>query len=239
MVKRPNFFSGHSQVTPVSLLACTLAWSMAAMAGPPEVVAPPGSRVQWVGKEMVQNGVPMSVRRFDTSMSPKQVLQYYRERWTTGPRRPPVENRVGGWRVIGRQVGGYYVTVQVRPGAGGSEGFIGVSMLPQLKAEPELDREFPRLAGTEVVSDTRSEDEGKSGQTLILRNDYSVITNAQYYREQLPARGWALRQDYSPAGGAEHVQYFERSRESLHIVIAEDPAGGTGVVVNKVKHHAE
>ncbi len=210
-----------------------------AEAAPPEVTAPPDSRVQWVGKDMTHNGVPMSVRRFDTRLSPAAVLQFYRDRWTSGPRRPPVENQVGGWSIIGRRVDGYYVTVQVRPGAGGSEGFIGVSTLPRLEDEPELDQDFPRLAGTRVVSDTRSEDEGKSGQTLVLHNDYSVLANARYYREQLPARGWALRQDRSPPGRGEHVQYFERRRESVHIVIAEDPGGGTSVVVNKVKHHVE
>jgi hypothetical protein len=50
----------------------------------PEIIAPPSSNVQWVAKDMVQNGVPMQIQSFSSDSAVGDVLAYYRDNWNTG-----------------------------------------------------------------------------------------------------------------------------------------------------------
>lgn len=205
----------------------------------PTIEAPPGASVQWVGDDIVLNGVPMQIKAFSSGAVPEQVLAFYRGLWGGGPR-PPVENRVGEWSVIGRQVSDFYMTVQVKSGAEtGSEGFMGVSRLPQLRETPERDSDFPRLGGTQVISDMKSRDIGKKAHTLIMQNGYSVQSNVQFYESAMPARGWKQTQSKEVDSGTAgrdggFVLFFNRRKEACHIVVNRSSAGDTLVVVNMV-----
>lgn len=203
----------------------------------PVIEAPPGAHVEWVAENMHVNGLPMRVRRFTTAMSVEQVMAFYLQRWRGTP--PPVENRVGDWRVIGRQAGDFYLTVQTRTAAGGeTEGFLGVSKLPAAPDTPKLDTRFPRLDGTEVLSDVSSRDDGRLGKTLVLHNTYSVQSNASFYEGALPNQGWKRNAAFGGAERDRRVLYFQRRDESAALVIAPHPEGGTAIVVNIVSPEA-
>lgn len=206
----------------------------------PEMIIPPSSNVQWVGKDMVQNGVPMQIQSFSSDSGVADVLAYYRDNWNTGSKFQAVENNVGDWQIIGKQVGDYMLTVQVKNGStSSSEGYMAISKLPVFDGDSKLDESFPRLGGTSVVSDTRSNDDGKKAKTLILQNSYSVQSNISFYEANLPSKGWQKRQS-RPSGKSDvpgHVMYFERSGEACHIVINQDRNGKTVTLVNLSNNH--
>jgi len=212
-------------------------WMSSAVAAEwPVVEPPPGAQVQTVADDMKYNGVPMRIRQFSTDGSVDNVLWYYRQKWTDGGKQKIADNSVAGWRVLGRQAGDYYVTVQVRQRQqGGAEGYIGVSPLPSLKESPRVDMLFPRMPGSEVISDVDSNDSGKIAKTLILRNDHSVQSNQSYYESMMPGQEWrqqkSLRADQDMS---RRVLYFERRKQSASIVINPAPNGGSMVVVNIV-----
>lgn len=202
----------------------------------PVIEPPPAARVQSVADDMKYNGVPMRIRQFSSERDVDSVLSFYRQRWGGEAKQKPVENSLGEWRIVGRQDGDYYLTVQVkRREQGGSEGFMGVSRLPSLTERPRVDLLFPRMPGSEVISDIDSNDSGKVAKTLILRNDHSVTSNASYYQSMMPGQDWKQNQSFGgPQANNTHVLYFERRKESANIAIRPTPNGGTMVVINIV-----
>lgn len=232
MSAMPNF-----RALRVIAALCVCAWSGLALASWPVIEPPPGANVEWVGDDMKLNGVPMQIRRFTSSMTVAEIMAFYRVRWKE--RISPVENTVGEWSVIGRQSGDFYLTVQVKQSdRGGSEGLLGVSRLPAFASGsgPTFDARFPKMEGTEVVSDMDSNDKGKLGKTLILKNDYSVQSNASYYQSVLPAQGWKRNESYGGMRGDKHLLYFQRREEAANIVIAPHPDRGTAIVINVVSN---
>lgn len=198
----------------------------------PNIDSPPDAQVVWVGKDIVQNGVPMRIKAFHSALGVEEILNFYRTRWDDGGMQQPVENELGHWKVIGKQSDDYYLTVQVKPGITySSQGFLTVSMLPSLDAPPSLDQRFPRPGGTEVISETDSTDDGRTAKTLIMQNSHSVQSNVSFYGTNLPAQGWRKHQDFNgPSDG--HVLYFERRGKACHIAINRNPQGETVILVN-------
>jgi hypothetical protein len=116
---------------------------------------------------------------------------------------------------------------------------MAVSKLPVFDGDSKLNDSFPRLGGTSVVSDTKSNDDGKKAETLILQNTYSVQSNISFYEANLPNKGWQKRQS-RPSGKSDvpgHVMYFERPGEACHIVINQDRDGKTITLVNLSSTH--
>jgi len=218
------------------MCALIYSWPFTVLADWPAIEPPPGARVQSVAEEMKYNGVPMRIRQFTSEGTVDNVLWFYRQKWTEGGKRKIATNTVGGWQVLGKQDGDYYITVQVRPREPrGTEGYLGVSKLPSLTESPRVDMLFPRMPGSEVISDVDSFDNGKAAKTLILKNDHSITSNQSYYESMMPGQDWkqqkSLRADQDIN---RRVLYFERRKEAASIVINPAPRGGTMVVINIV-----
>lgn len=219
------------------MLLALLYQAPAAMAAWPKVAPPPDANMKSVGQDMRLNGVDMRVTAFTSDMSADAVLAFYRQRW-----QHKVENTLGEWQIIGRQEGGYYITVQVKPGEKhATEGLIGISELPALRTAPKVDASFPRMQGTQMISDMNSNDSGKKGKTLVMHNGYSVHSNASFYQTALPREGWRQNTAYGglQTGGDAHAMFFVRGTKSCNIVINRHPEGGSAVVVNIVTNYAK
>ncbi len=212
----------------ITLIAGTWAGSW------PGMPLPPQSRVAWVGDDLTINGVATRIQSFSSDLDAAAVLAYFRAQWGADGGKF-VENRVNGWRVIGRREGNYYTTVQVRVGTeSGSQGFVAASEFPDaMRAMPAADA-FPSPVGTEVLSDLRTADPGKHATTLLLRNHQSVGGNARFYRRTLPAQGWRelAIEAASQQGGQVQVMRFDRPRKAAQIVVQADRGGGSLITVN-------
>lgn len=219
------------------LLACLMPAGIVRAGGWPEMEAPPRARVQAVAEDMKYNGVPMRIRKFTSDASAESVLAFYRQRWNEGAKLKPVLNTLGEWQIIGRQSGDYYQTVQVKPReSGGSEGLLGATKLPSLTERPNVDTNFPRMPGTQVISDVDSSDDGRVAKTLILKNDHSVTSNVSFYQSTMPTQDWRQNLGFgrNQNNHSSQALYFERRKESANVTINHDPKGGTMVVINIV-----
>ena len=83
----------------------------------------PKAKVQWVAPYMLYNGVPMSVKRFDSEQNPADILAFYRQAWASNSAGAPVENTAASWQTISVLSGKCFFTVQVQAaGRSGSTG---------------------------------------------------------------------------------------------------------------------
>jgi len=206
----------------------------------PEVPAPPQSKVAWVAENIIQNGVPMKIQNFSSKLDTKSIADFYVSTWSkkSGPK--PVINKSGEWTIIGRIDGGYLLTVQTKKTKNGlgSEGFLAVSTLLASVKSGSIgpDTSFPKLSGTKVLSDTLSKDSGRAGKTLLLKNNYSVRSNASFYINKMKAKGWIIDPLYKEAHRSavnSSYLYFNRNNESLTITITRlNTEMGSSIVVN-------
>ncbi len=208
----------------------------------PEISHPPESKVVWVGDDINQNGLPMKVKKFNSDLDIQGVIGFYRAEWSTDSEFTPVENDLDDWKIIGKQTGDFYLTVQAKLSEDStSEGFLTVSKLPVVSAiGPDLDTDFPVMSGTDLMSKTSTNDIGSSGETLVFKNDFSIQSNVSFYKSEMRSLGWDItREDIQPStstGDIAKFIYFKRSKEACSIVISSNEHGDTVLVVNKAKY---
>ena len=210
----------------ILLLLAAPAWSR----DWPEVPAPPASKVEWVARHMIYNGIAMRVQSFESRRSASEVLAYYQQKWAGRN----VVNPLGPWTVIGTRAGDYYLTVQVRSrGDHASQGYIGISNMPSLKHKPKLGRGFPMMENTQVIDDIRSVDDSREARTLLVLNRYSVESNALFYRKQMTLLGWRRTEDRTAQPGRARVLMFQKGAQQT-IISLERQRDQTAVVANLV-----
>ncbi|RYF30609.1 MAG: hypothetical protein EOO26_14835 [Comamonadaceae bacterium] len=227
---------------PVSLLRWTLAaaWLAAChavwAAGPPQrdwpaIPWPSGAKVFWISEYVEQNTVPMQIRGIESTESVEAVSRYY-EKWLADKTGYGVST-VGPTRVLGARFGPYQVTVQLRAAPSGTIGRLvsaavyddGGSEQAMRERAERIGKGFPRPAGSQVVSDTLSFDEGQRNRTIVVTNNVSVETNALYLREQMIRLGWTLQQDRTVQGGLRSALVFRRNGEEMVVTISKSDGG--------------
>jgi hypothetical protein len=182
----------NSRLSAIVFLAAANAagGAMAAELNCPAFPEPRNVKLQWVAPYMLYNGVPMSVKRFDTELNAADILAFYRKTWGGGPANTlPVENEVPPWQTIGVARGKCFYTVQVQPtGLKGSTGMLSVTEAPdksRIVSQP-----LPMMSGSKVINDIEHRDDGKSARTLLLSNSFSADSNADFYRQTMADQGW-------------------------------------------------
>ena len=220
-----------------------LTLSLPVLAGKPDFPAPPRAQVEWVGKDIAVNGIKSAIRAFHTKKSIESVVKFYRKEWN----RPPEKDLPGymesidaaPWYVISRIEDGYLLTVQVRVkenDQSGSWGYLSTSPLPKnSNKEPQIARGVPKIPGTYVMNEMISDDPGKEASTVLLSNQQSVRSNADFYRSHYQSKGWTTETDRSLGYDEGHSLVFKNRRNRVTIMLLKDQFY-TRVVVNSVKH---
>ena len=198
----------------------------------------PQFKLTWVAPDMVYNGLPMQVRRFDSPENLQAVLGYYRREWKATPQRPgAIEYEVGEWKVIAVMRERCFYTVQVQGAGGGSSGLLGVSQLQNPAQAREAGKGFPMMSGSNVVNDINHRDPGKAARTILLTNGFSPSSNADFYRRTMPGDGWRVLADHAlPMRGGNGEAYAMTLRRGLNeatMTIARQ-GDGSSVLVNVV-----
>jgi hypothetical protein len=214
-----------------------------AYSGAPEFPAPPKAAVEWVGENIEVNGIKSSIRAFHTNESIEDVVGFYRKEWAR-----PVEKGKPGymetidaapWYIISRIEDGYLLTVQVQVkqnDPSGSWGYLSISPLPNPKAKPpNLGATIPKIAGSFVMSEMKSDDPGKKGTTVLISNTHSVRNNADFYRGHYQSKGWTKETDRHLGNNEGHSLVFKTRRERVTIMLLKDK-DYTRIVVNSVKN---
>jgi len=200
--------------------------------------APPKATVQWVSQSGKVEGMDLSIRRFEIhNMSVDDVLAYYEKKW----KGKAAQSDLKPWKMIGTVRGKEYWNVQVQSRAsGGSWGYLSVSDLPDVLknkkpfgVEARQGKKFPSLTGSSVINDFSQDDVGKKGRTLLIQNESSVATNANYYRNYYVGRGYGVSMDQSDLRSASYVLVFNKLNESVSLAITRS-GDKTSVVANEV-----
>ena len=193
----------------------------------PAIPSPSGARIFWIAEYIEQNTIPMQIRGIESGESMEAVSRYY-EKWLADKVGYGVST-VGPMRVLGARLGVYQVTVQLRARPEGTVGRLVAAVIydeagSERSIEDRMQRigkGFPRPAGSQVVSDTLSFDEGQRNRTIVVTNGVSVETNALYLREQMIRLGWSLLQDRTVEGGLRSALVFRRNSEEMVVTISK------------------
>jgi hypothetical protein len=227
----------------LSNLLCFVFISPLSYAGTPDFPPPPDAAVEWVGQDLEVNGIKSSIRAFHTKDSIEDVVEFYRNEW-----KRPVEKGKPGfmetidaapWYIISRVEDGYLLTVQVQVkqnDPSGSWGYLAISPLPNPNAKaPDLGKTIPKIPGSHIMSEMKSDDPGKKATTLLISNTHSVRNNADFYRSHYQSKGWTMETDKNLGRDEGHSLVFKTRRDRVTIMLLKDK-DYTRIVVNSVKN---
>ena len=200
----------------------------------------PDLKLTWVAPDVVHNGTPMQIRRFDSKDSAQSILARYRKEWKASAQSPQdaIEYSIGGYRVIAKMRDLCFYTVQVRShGNGGSQGLLAVSQIQDNNQPRVLGKDFPMMSGSLVAADMTHRDPGKEARTIMLMNQFSTNANADFYRRVIGGDGWNIISDhlgqFKGGSGNGYAITFKRGFNETSMVISRTE-GGSSVLVNLV-----
>ena len=213
------------------LCLCGAATAAAPQRDWPQIPSPSGAKTFWIAEYIEQNTIPMQIRGIESEESMEAVSRYY-EKWLADKVGYGV-SKLGASRVLGARLGAYQVTVQLRARPEGTVGrLVAAAIYDEVKSDQDIQERaarigkgFPRPAGSTVVSDTLSFDEGQRNRTIVVTNNVSVETNALYLREQMIRLGWSLQQDRTVDGGTRSALVFRRNSEEMVVTISKRDDG--------------
>jgi len=199
----------------------------------PDLAAPPQGSAQWIARSMRMNGLPMSLKAFQSRLSADAVLAHYEsELKSLGSH--DVRRAVNTpWQVLMLKSRDYFITVHARSAASGSEGTILVS--PALDpAELRLQTDFPRPRTARIVNLQQYDDSGMRSEHISLSSERAPFAEAQAFSQLLITNGWNIistrptRESYRG-----FVLEAQRQAEQALLVIIPDAArpATTAIVV--------
>ncbi len=228
----------------VAMLALLLAGAGNTLADPfdhalPQIKGLPGMQLQWIGKQMAINGLPMSMRAFNSSSSADQILDAYQGRWKTRGSAQTARSEFDGARSVGMEYRGHYYSVQAADASGGSQGVLTVSLTPA-EASADFSTRFPLPLGSNVEQKIEAIDNGRRMETLMVTSQQSVGSLTAYVNASMRRQGW-VEQNFgnTQLGHRERVLNFQRGAELSQIVVIDNPPaypGKTLMTVHWVKN---
>ena len=220
--------------------AAALILTSTPLSATPDFPPPKEAQVQWVGKNIEVNGIHSDIRSFHTKKSPEKVAEFYREEW-----KEPVAKGMPGytetdamppWHLITRLEDGYLMTVQYQEqDRGGTWGYLAMSPLPTKESWLEPGKGFPRMSDSTIVNETKSDDPGITGRTMLISNKYSISSNVEFYRSHYRSQGWTVESDKELSPGKMHALVFKTKRNRVTMMFIGEN-NETRIVVNAVEH---
>jgi hypothetical protein len=193
---------------------------------------PPHALSASIGEEIVVNGVAMRATHFQSPASTQDVLDFYRESWSSAiPAEKPREQSLGTWRVIGRQNGAKHETVQIRalPG-GGTEGYLASS---DTRARPRAPAPSPiRLPlGAATISVVESKEGTRQATQILARSPLGIALTERWLRTAARMQGFESEHasDEPARSDGSKALFLKRGGEELISVV--QPAGKGSVIV--------
>lgn len=164
---------------------------MPAEAALPELAAPPQGSAQWLARSMRMNGLPMTLKAFESRLSPDAVLTHYESELRSSGSHESRRLMKAPWHVLMLRSRDHFITVHARAVSGGSEGTILVS--PALEpARLRLSSDFPRPPSTHIVNLQQYDDAGMQSEHISLSSDRSPFVEAQAFSQLLIRDGWTM-----------------------------------------------
>lgn len=200
-------------------------------------------RTQAVGRDMIVNGVPMSILRMEFAGSPEDVSTEFRQFWTR--EQVAAKGRRGPSGLLLSALDGtcfYLLTIPSQPAESKTGGLLSVTRVGNEAANHQIpDSAVSLPVGSRTVTDIESRDPGQAGRTWLVDLSGRSAENAATYRRQLKEQGWSniaqspvYRLDSSGqvVGGTVVMQ---RGSDRLDAVFS-DRNGRTQAVINATRN---
>ena len=187
----------------------------------PDLSSPPQGEAQWIARSMRMNGLPMTLKAFQSRLAPEAVLAHYESQLKAQGSHDTRVTADPPWQVLMLRARDYFITVHARAVSHGSEGTILVS--PALEpASLRLQTEFPRPASTRVVNLQQYDDAGMRSEHISLSSNRAPFTELQAFSELMIRDGWAVL-DTRPARAAHRGYVLEAQRQAEHALLVIVP----------------
>ena len=205
--------------------------SQMALAGWPNVSEPPRSTLRPVAEELYINGVETRLSEFESKLSARQVLNYYRNHWDNRY----AESDYGPWQQISRLQGAYFITIQVQDNEmAGSKGRISImnTSVPKRRVGSDV----PLMNQSRVMNEVISKDKLSFSTIVLAVNPFAVEDNVEFYQQYFQQAGWKKTMDqFKQEKGATLV--FNRDKLETTITITRIQ-GGSSVLINQVEQRS-
>jgi len=184
---------------------------------------PPNSKSMNISQKLVVNSIPMESRQFTSKQSKERVIEFYENLWREdlAPGIPgyQISKIMPPWTVISRIEDNHLLTVQVKKlDSSSSLGYIAISEIIPDKKYP-TGKNIPKLNDTDIINDIYSEDGSKKGQTTVLKNTRSLMSNVNFYRNYYDQHGWQEEMDYEVAFDHSYAMRFRNMNKHITLVI--------------------
>lgn len=187
----------------------------------PDLGAPPQGAAQWIAKSMRMNGLPMTLKVFESRLTPDAVLSHYE--WFVKAKGTHESRRMTNapWQVLLLKSADHFITVHARTVAHGSEGTILVS--PVLEPTTlRMRTAFPRPATTRIVNLQQYDDDGVESEHISLSSKRATFTELQDFSQLLISEGWTVL-DTRPTRDVQRGFVLEVQRQAEHALLVFVP----------------
>ncbi|MDY6944317.1 MAG: hypothetical protein SXG53_01245 [Pseudomonadota bacterium] len=199
----------------------------------PELGAPPQGTAQWLASSMRMNGLPMTLKAFESRLSPQAVLAHYESQLKSSGSHETRRYRKAPWQTLMFRSHDHFITVHARSVNSGSEGTILVS--PALDpARLRVHTDFPKPPTVRIVNLQQYDDAGMQSEHISLSSDRTAFLEAEAFSRLLIRDGWTMT-DTRPTRETHRGFVLEAQREAEHalLVIIPDAArpASTAIVI--------
>lgn len=197
----------------------------------PDLAAPPQGTAQWIARSMRMNGLPMTLKTFESRLSPEAVLGHYESQLKSSGSHETRRSMKDSWHVLMFRSHDAFITVHARAVNAGSEGTILVS--PVLDpALLHVRTDFPRPATARIVNLQQYDDSGMQSEHISLSSARTPFVEAQAFSQLLIRDGWSMT-DTRPTHESHRGFVLEAQREAEHalLVIIPDAARPTNTAI--------
>jgi hypothetical protein len=199
----------------------------------PDLPAPPQGSTHWIAPSMRMNGLAMTLKTFESRLSPDDVLHFYE---TTVQRRGHSElrrsNRASR-RVLSIRGRSHLITIEAEADVRGSTGTIAVSGVPENSSFTATSR-FPRPTTARLLNLQEYEDEGIESEHLSLSSARSIAIESAAFADALTRAGWQIvRQQPMQTSSRGMVIEAQRGAELALLTLQPDRAqpAATAIVI--------
>lgn len=181
----------------------------------PSLPFPDGAEVESVGENVRLNGVPMRMYRVLSDDGVASILSFYRD--ALGPNH--AEARVHQVSILSQMQGDYFISVRVKQaGSNSTETLLAISH-DDGRQQKGLPLGFTLPAGSELLSDMESTDNGKLARQLIFTNHLSMDANSDFMQAMLQEKGYRLQPTYTQNETDRLTMMFDgKEREALVVL---------------------
>lgn len=195
----------------------------------PSLPFPDGAKVEGIGENVRLNGVPMRMYRVLSDQGVASILSFYRD--ALGPEH--AEASVHQVSILSQMQGAYFISVRVKQaGPKVTETLLAISH-DDGRQQAGLPLGFTLPAGSELLSDMESTDNGKHARQLIFTNHLSMDANSDFMQAMLKEKGYRLQPTYT-RDQAERLSMMFDGKEREAIVVLTRIGQKTNVVMTTI-----